>query len=427
MISHGTTHTCHDCGRDNRPGASFCAWCGSPIPSDEDPWLTPRASPVPPGAGGAVTRKLDPAELDLAMPLGVGTLLAQRYEILELLTETPDNRIYRARDRQRCPSCGQVALDTPAPPYCSRCGAQMAPAGTVSILEYRAGPSTELEGHFQDGGRDYYVQYEPSGPSRALAASDWRVVFGTATDPGCQADTNEDALDARLYADHRGTRLGYFVVADGVGGQQHGEIASHAAVQAAWHSLYEGLWQMAFHGEAITDADARAAVTGAINAANSAVQQARSVRQSDMTTTITLAVLVGRRAHIGNLGDSRTYLWDAQGLHRVTKDHSFVQRLVDTGQIRPEEVYTHPRRNLIYGSLGEQAQCQPDLYTVEVGPDARLVLCSDGLWEMVRDEGIEEVLLAEPDPQRAAERLLQNALLAGGADNIAVVVVQLER
>jgi len=167
-------------------------------------------------------------------------------------------------------------------------------------------------------------------------------------------------------------------------------------------------------------------VADAIAAANEAVFAERESRHSDMTTTITLAIVLGRRVYVGNLGDSRTYLWDAQGLHRITKDHSLVQRLVDTGQITPEQVYTHPRRNIIYQSVGDRRETEPDLYTAEIGPDARLVLCSDGLWEMVRDEGIEEVLLAEPDAQRAADRLTQNALVAGGADNIAVIIVQIE-
>jgi len=238
---------------------------------------------------------------------------------------------------------------------------------------------------------------------------------------------NEDALDARLYADHRGTALGYFVVADGVGGQQAGEVASQCAIAAAWRALYEGIWQQAFQGEQIVEEQARTAVASAVGAANRAVYTERATRHNDMTTTMTLALVVGRRVYIGHLGDSRAYLWDAQGLHRITRDHSLVQRLVDTGQIAPEEVYTHPRRNVIYQSVGDRPDTEADLYTAEIGPDARLVLCSDGLWEMVREEGIEEVLMSEPDAQRAADRLTQTALLAGGADNIAVIVVQVGR
>lgn len=303
----------------------------------------------------------------------------------------------------------------------------MDPPAPVTILEYLYQRPENYDGHFEHAGRDYYVVIEsPSQADQIVHGPGKRLVFGSATHAGYQYDHNEDSLDARLYADHRGTMLGYFVVADGVGGQQSGEVASQCAIAAAWRSLYEGLWQVAFRGQEIDEEDARVAVADAIAAANEAVFAERESRHSDMTTTITLAIVLGRRVYVGNLGDSRTYLWDAQGLHRITKDHSLVQRLVDTGQITPEQVYTHPRRNIIYQSVGDRRETEPDLYTAEIGPDARLVLCSDGLWEMVRDEGIEEVLLAEPDAQRAADRLTQNALVAGGADNIAVIIVQIE-
>src|SRR5204862_284823 len=131
------------------------------------------------------------------------------------------------------------------------------------------------------------------------------------------------------------------------------------------------------------------------------IYRTRSETNSQMSSTITVALLVDGMVHIANVGDSRTYIFNAQGLTRLTKDHSLVQRLVDTGQIKPEEVYTHPRRNLIYQSIGDRPDVLVDLYKHEVKADERLVLCSDGLWEMVHDDGLEEVLLAEADPQKA--------------------------
>lgn len=426
---------CATCGRENRPVAGFCAWCGSPLtsaaPTGETGELASDQigdSDVDWRVAGAVTRKLDPGELGLGGPLDVGATLEERYEIVELVTETPDNRVYRAYDRLRCPGCGRTMDAGSHTPYCEACGARLEPPAQVTILEYLYQRPESYDGHFAHAGRDYYVVIDPpSQIDQIVRGPGKRLVFGSATHMGYQYDHNEDSLDARLYADHRGAMLGYFVVADGVGGQQGGEIASQVAIDAAWRSLYEGVWQMAFRGEEITEGDARVGIAQAIAAANAAVYAERATRHSDMTTTITLALVIGRRVYIGNLGDSRTYLWDAQGLHRITKDHSLVQRLVDTGQIQPEEVYTHPRRNVIYQSLGDRSDTAADVYTAEIGPDARLLLCSDGLWEMVREEGIEEVLLAEPDAQRAADRLTQNALLAGGADNIAVIIVQIER
>jgi protein phosphatase len=117
-------------------------------------------------------------------------------------------------------------------------------------------------------------------------------------------------------------------------------------------------------------------------------------------------------------------VWNAVGLRRLTKDHSLVQRLVDDGQITREEVYSHPQRNLIYKSIGDRPEVQADIVHHTLANDDRLVLCSDGLWEMVHDDGLEEVLLSEPDVQRASDRLVANANLAGGDDNISVIIVQ---
>ncbi len=162
----------------------------------------------------------------------------------------------------------------------------------------------------------------------------------------------------------------------------------------------------------------------AAQAANRAVYEARTGRGSEMSSTLTLALVVGDAAYVANVGDSRTYLWNAQGLKQVTRDHSLVQRLVDAGQLQAGEIYTHPPRNVIYQCVGDRPEVTADAFRLTLRPDDRLVLCSDGLWEMVRTEGLEEVLLAEPDPQRAAERLVQNANLAGGEDNISVIIVQ---
>jgi len=158
--------------------------------------------------------------------------------------------------------------------------------------------------------------------------------------------------------------------------------------------------------------------------ANRVVYEARTAKGSEMNSTLTMALVVQDTAYIANVGDSRTYVWNALGLQRISKDHSLVQRLVDTGMIAAGDVYTHPQRNLIYQSIGDRPDVRPDVFRRAIVPDDRLVLCSDGLWEMVRDEGLEEVLLAEADPQRACERLVKDANLAGGEDNISVIIVR---
>jgi protein phosphatase len=374
---------------------------------------------------GAATRKLDLAELlEGDAPLEPGTWLDGRYEITALQEVTDDSRTYVALDRARCPGCGHEFEGEEPAAYCQECGASLDKPPRVIIVEYLVRKPQTYDLHWQRGGRDYYVIAIPEPEQPAAPPETLRLAFGSATHQGYHYDHNEDSLDARLYADHLGTSLGFFVVADGVGGQQGGEVASGMAIAAVWERLYQDVWQAAMLGSPPDAAACEQAVGAAIAAANDLVYAERTAQASEMSTTLTVALTVGRQVYVGNVGDSRAYLFDGQGLRRVTQDHSLVQRMVDAGQLKPEEVYTHPRRNVIYRSIGDRPRLEGDTFAAELARDGRLVLCSDGLWEMVREDGLEEVLLAEPDPQMAAERLVQNALLAGGEDNISIIIVQ---
>jgi serine/threonine protein phosphatase PrpC len=105
-------------------------------------------------------------------------------------------------------------------------------------------------------------------------------------------------------------------------------------------------------------------------------------------------------------------------------DHSLVASLVTAGVIQPEEIYTHPERNVVYRSIGTNAAVDADIFAEPLAPGDTLVVCCDGLWEALRDGGIEDVLLAQPDPQAASIELVRQANRAGGEDNISVIVVK---
>jgi serine/threonine protein phosphatase PrpC len=160
-------------------------------------------------------------------------------------------------------------------------------------------------------------------------------------------------------------------------------------------------------------------------AANDRVFLERQKRQNDMGTTVTAALLSDWQLYLAHVGDCRAYRWGQDGLEQLTADHSIIASMIAAGTAQPDEIYTHPQRSVIYRCVGDQPTVEVDTNVVSIAPGDRLLLCCDGLWEMIREEGIRDVLLSEPDPQRACEVMVEQANLAGGSDNISVIIVQL--
>lgn len=215
--------------------------------------------------------------------------------------------------------------------------------------------------------------------------------------------------------------FGLFVVADGMGGHNDGQIASRLIIETVFKDLIPVLMREDASGE-----DLLALLQGAIQNANWRLYSQNEQEHSSLGATVTAALVAGREAAICNVGDSRVYLLSPQSpLHRVTVDHSIVESLVVAGIIQREDVYTHPKRNLIFRSMGQRQRVQIDTFRQPMLKGDQLLLCSDGLWEMIRDREIEQTLRQCREINRASEKLIELANEHGGLDNITAILVEM--
>ena len=248
--------------------------------------------------------------------------------------------------------------------------------------------------------------------------------IGTGLDAGIKrrGSPNEDSLLAVESITSSVTApypSGLFIIADGMGGHGNGQEASQLAIRAMRESILMTL-QLGIEDEAFPEL-----LSEAVQSASRSIYKRNQQRHADMGTTTTAALLWGTTAYIANVGDSRTYIYrEVDGLTQVTQDHSTVARLVKRGAISAGDVYTHPKRNEIYRSLGNHPTVEVDTFTVTVQSGDILLLCSDGLWEMVRDAEIEEILRSSASfCSQLCAMLVQAALNRGGKDNISVIAV----
>ena len=216
---------------------------------------------------------------------------------------------------------------------------------------------------------------------------------------------------------YAGTHL--FVVADGMGGHAGGDVASAIAIQ----SIAQGARSF----DSVDEAEnvLRAALLEANGELAESVFQHPEL--TGMGTTVSGVVRVGDRLALAHIGDSRIYRWRDGALTQITKDHTFVQRLVDSGRITAEEAAVHPRRSVLMRVLGD-VDLNPEIDTdiVETQPGDRWLLCSDGLSGFVSDERVAELLVEHPDASSAVEALIDESLDEGAPDNVTVVIVDID-
>jgi serine/threonine protein phosphatase PrpC len=344
-----------------------------------------------------------------------------------------------------CPNCGYHVMMTDA--FCPNCKYLLSPSASglnlqatpppslvprpqANYMQSQAVPTSSISElptvEFSPGNGSIESEKTMPYSIQQLQGRNLSLVVGHRTDPGIKRKhkPNEDSLFAIQGArpnNSQHQQFGLFVVADGMGGHANGQDASRLAIQ----TIIDYILPRVSARSQFDDEGFLSLLREGVQFANQAVHQRNLDERADMGTTMTAALVVGATAYVANVGDSRTYLYrEPEGLTRITHDHSVVASLVDAGIIKPDDIYTHPKRNQIYRSLGEKPFVEVDSFKVPLQPGDKLLLCSDGLWDMVRDPAIQQLMSAPaPNPSKTGQDLIQAALEGGGEDNVSVIVV----
>ena len=251
-----------------------------------------------------------------------------------------------------------------------------------------------------------------------------QLVYGCAQSVGKQRDHNEDSLFALslvMGGQETSQPIGLFIIADGMGGHQYGEVASATATRTLAGYILKKLHPFLMNPTESPDEPLQELMRNAINEAQRAVTQAAP----GSGTTLTVALVLGQQVTFGHVGDSRAYAIHPYGSGQVlTRDHSLVKRLEELGQISSDEAATHPQRNVLYRALGQGDVLEPDIFTAPFPQFGTLLLCSDGLWSVITDSNLYETVVKSANLQEAGQKLVTAANDAGGPDNISVILVQ---
>ena len=272
----------------------------------------------------------------------------------------------------------------------------------------------------------------PSAPKRVLPAAPKPILtrqrqalsYGIASDVGLLRNNNEDACFGMQWhsitVDNR-PDFGFFVVADGMGGHLDGERAAGIAVQTLaaemLSKIYVPLLRNFSAGDSPTVLEA---LVAASEQANSAVIK----RVPGGGTTLSAIAIIGNLAYLVHVGDSRAYLIHDDKIEQLTTDHTLVQRLIEMNELTPEEAENYPQKNVLYRAIGQNEDLRMERLVRALPPSSRVLVCTDGLWDMLDDQIMKTVTLDAVTPQEACDQLVSLANDRGGADNISVIVLQ---
>lgn len=242
--------------------------------------------------------------------------------------------------------------------------------------------------------------------------------FAVGTDRGLVREINEDSY--RIIPESSQTPC-VFIIADGMGGHNCGEIASRMAVDFIGDCVEQNMSQLC------SSKNMSSEVRGMVENANRAVFESSIARPeaNGMGTTLTMAVVIGGRVTVAHVGDSRLYVLHNGVMRQITEDHSYIGELVKKGSLTREEAERHPRKNVITRAIGSSPELEVDMLDIEVENEDILLLCTDGLTNMISEDEIYSVI-KDSEPETACAELIETAKKRGGEDNITVIVIKCE-
>ncbi len=253
-----------------------------------------------------------------------------------------------------------------------------------------------------------------------------QLIVGCAQSVGKQRDHNEDALfslTTTLTSDKNNVPFGLYIIADGMGGHQHGEVASSIAIRIMASYIVRKLYAPLLSVKP-TSPD-----QSLLEIMQEGVQDAHKAITKQVPgggTTLTSVLILGNQMTVVHVGDSRAYLIRDNGhIESLTRDHSLVKRLVELGQISLDEAAVHPQRNVLYRALGQGEPFDPDINSLQLPTSGNLLLCSDGLWGVVPEMEILKIVHESENPETTCRKLIDAANEAGGPDNISAILIRL--
>jgi protein phosphatase len=251
------------------------------------------------------------------------------------------------------------------------------------------------------------------------------VLVGLGQSTGLERRHNEDALLVTLNCsagEETMIDFGLFIVADGMGGHRSGEVASAIASRAVAKHLNQEVFSDLFDVD--SSPRRRAPLLDVVRQAFVDANRQVVRMLPGGGTTLTAVVLLGEQLTIGHVGDSRAYVIGDDEAKAITRDHTFVERLLELGEVTQEEANNHPQRHVLYRAIGQGESLEIDVFTHPTPHGGMLLICSDGLWSVVPDDEILNIIHQASSPQEACDELVHAANQGGGPDNITAVLVQ---